>query len=143
LFCGCREPLRERTLRPRARRVYGATDNKPGLFEIASGGTLFLDEIGELPQGMQAKLLRVLETGEVQRVGSLSPTQVDVHVIAATHRDLRADADVGRFRSDLFYRLNVVELRVPSLGERREDIPYLTSAFVRDSAARFNKKIIG
>jgi DNA-binding NtrC family response regulator len=121
----------------------GATDNKPGLFEIASGGTLFLDEIGELPQGVQAKLLRVLETGEVQRVGSLSPTKVDVHVIAATHRDLRTETESGRFRSDLFYRLNVVELRVPSLGERREDIPYLTASFVRDSAARFNKTIIG
>ena len=121
----------------------GATDNKPGLFEVANGGTLFLDEIGELPQVMQAKLLRVLETGEVQRVGSVSPTKVDVHVVAATNRDLRADSEAGHFRSDLFYRLNVVELRVPALRERREDIPYLTAAFVRDSAARFNKKIVG
>ena len=109
----------------------GATDNKPGLFEVANGGTLFLDEIGELPQAMQAKLLRVLETGEVQRVGSVSPTNVDVHVVAATNRDLRAESAAGRFRSDLFYRLNVVELRVPALRERREDIPYLTAAFVR------------
>jgi len=121
----------------------GATDNKPGLFEVANGGTLFLDEIGELPQVMQAKLLRVLETGEVQRVGAVSPTKVDVHVVAATNRDLRAESEAGQFRSDLFYRLNVVELRVPALRERREDIPYLTAAFVRDSATRFNKKIVG
>ncbi|HKY20126.1 MAG TPA: sigma-54 dependent transcriptional regulator [Vicinamibacterales bacterium] len=121
----------------------GATDNKPGLFEVANGGTLFLDEIGELPQVMQAKLLRVLETGEVQRVGSVSPTKVDVHVVAATNRDLRAESEAGHFRSDLFYRLNVVELRVPALRERREDIPYLTAAFVQESAMRFNKKIVG
>jgi two-component system, NtrC family, response regulator AtoC len=121
----------------------GATDNKPGLFEVASGGTLFLDEIGELPQTLQAKLLRVLETGEVQRVGSVNPTRVDVHVIAATNRDLRAEAATGAFRSDLFYRLNVVELRVPPLRERREDIPYLTAAFVAESAARLRKKIVG
>jgi two-component system response regulator HydG len=121
----------------------GATDNKPGLFEVASGGTLFLDEIGELPQAMQAKLLRVLETGEVQRVGSTLATNVDVHVVAATNRDLRSESAGARFRSDLFYRLNVVELRVPSLRERREDIPYLTAAFVRESAARLKKKIVG
>jgi two-component system response regulator HydG len=121
----------------------GATDNKPGLFEVANGGTLFLDEIGELPQTMQAKLLRVLETGEVQRVGSVTPTNVDVHVVAATNRDLRSESAAGRFRSDLFYRLNVVELRVPPLRERRDDIPYLTAAFVRESAARLKKKIVG
>ncbi len=121
----------------------GATDNKPGLFEVAHGGTLFLDEIGELPQVMQAKLLRVLETGEVQRVGSVTPTSVDVHVIAATNRDLRTESSAGRFRSDLFYRLNVVELHVPALRARREDIPYLTAAFVRESSARLHKKIVG
>jgi DNA-binding NtrC family response regulator len=121
----------------------GATDNKPGLFEVASGGTLFLDEIGELPFTMQAKLLRVLETGEVQRVGSVNPAQVDVRVIAATNRDLRAECSAGRFRCDLFYRLNVVELRVPALRERREDIPYLTAAFVRETASRLKKKVVG
>ena len=78
----------------------GATEHKPGLFELADGGTLFLDEIGELPLSVQAKLLRVLELGEVQRVGSLEPRQVDVHVIAATNRDLRAEVAAGRFRSD-------------------------------------------
>ena len=113
------------------------------MFEVANGGTLFLDEIGELSQAMQAKLLRVLETGEVQRVGSVTPTNVDVHVVAATNRDLRSESAAGRFRSDLFYRLNVVELRVPALRERREDIPYLTAAFVRESAARLKKKIVG
>ena len=79
----------------------GATDNKPGLFELADGGTLFLDEIGELPPSVQAKLLRVLELGEVHRVGSLESRRVDVHVIAATNRDLRAEVAAGRFRSDL------------------------------------------
>ena len=121
----------------------GATDNKAGLFEAADGGTLFLDEVGELPASVQAKLLRVLETGEVQRVGSLQPRTVDVRIVAATNRDLRVEADAGRFRSDLFYRLNVVELYVPALRERREDIPYLTAAFVKEFAARFGKPIEG
>jgi DNA-binding NtrC family response regulator len=121
----------------------GATSDKPGLFEVASGGTVFLDEIGELPLSMQAKLLRVLETGEVQRVGSVAPRHVDVRVIAATNRNLRAEVAAGRFRTDLFYRLNVVELRVPSLKERPEDISYLTAAFVRESAARLGKRLIG
>jgi DNA-binding NtrC family response regulator len=121
----------------------GATDNKSGLFEAADGGTLFLDEVGELPASVQAKLLRVLETGEVQRVGSLQPKRVDVRIVAATNRDLRTEVDAGRFRSDLFYRLNVVELYVPPLRERREDIPYLTAAFVKEFAARFGKPIEG
>jgi anaerobic nitric oxide reductase transcription regulator len=80
----------------------GATENKPGLFELADNGTLFLDEIGELPLTLQAKLLRVLELGEVHRVGSLDPRRVNVHVIVATNRDLRAEVAAGRFRSDLF-----------------------------------------
>jgi len=121
----------------------GASDNKPGLFEVANGGTIFLDEIGELPLVMQAKLLRVLETGEVQRVGSVEPRAVDVHVIAATNRDLRAESAAGRFRNDLFYRLNVVELRVPSLKDRPEDIPYLTTAFVHDASKRLGKRLLG
>ncbi len=121
----------------------GATDHKPGLFELADGGTLFLDEIGELPQSVQAKLLRVLELGEVHRVGSLESKQVDVHVIAATNRDLRAEVAAGRFRSDLYYRLNIVEVKAPPLRERREDIPYLTSAFVRQSAERLRKSVLG
>ncbi|HET7617956.1 MAG TPA: sigma-54 dependent transcriptional regulator [Vicinamibacterales bacterium] len=121
----------------------GATDNKPGLFELADGGTLFLDEIGELPLSVQAKLLRVLELGEVHRVGSLEPRKVNVHVIAATNRDLRTEVGAGRFRSDLYYRLNVVELRLPPLRDRREDIPYLTAAFVRETSARLEKPLLG
>jgi len=121
----------------------GATDNKPGLFEAADGGTLFLDEIGELPLTVQAKLLRVLETGEVQRVGSLDTRRVDVQVFASTNRDLRAEVAANRFRSDLFYRLNVVELRLPPLRRRPEDIPYLTAAFVRECAARLRKPLVG
>ena len=121
----------------------GATDHKPGLFELADGGTLFLDEIGELPQSVQAKLLRVLELGEVHRVGSLEPKRVSVHVIAATNRDLRAEVAAGRFRSDLYYRLNIVEVRLPSLRDRREDIPYLTAAFVRHTSERLQKPVAG
>jgi transcriptional regulator with GAF, ATPase, and Fis domain len=121
----------------------GATENKPGLFELADTGTLFLDEIGELPLTVQAKLLRVLELGEVHRVGSLEPRRVSVHVIAATNRDLRAEVEAGRFRSDLFYRLNIVEVKLPPLRDRREDIPYLTAAFVRETAERLQKPLVG
>ena len=121
----------------------GATDNKTGLFEAADGGTLFLDEVGELPMTVQAKLLRVLELGEVHRVGSLEARKVNVHVIAATNRDLRAEVAAGRFRSDLYYRLNIVEVKLPPLRERREDIPYLTAAFVRETAERLKKPLGG
>jgi DNA-binding NtrC family response regulator len=121
----------------------GATDAKAGLFETADGGTLFLDEIGELPLSLQAKLLRVLETGEVQRVGSLQPVKTDVRVVCATNRDLPAEAAAGRFRSDLLYRLNVVQIALPPLRERREDIPYLTAAFIREFSERFSKQVSG
>ncbi len=121
----------------------GATDHKAGLFEAADRGTLFLDEVGELPATVQAKLLRALETGEVQRVGSLQPKRVDVRIVAATNRDLGRESETGRFRSDLFYRLNVIALRVPALRERPEDIPYLTAAFIREFAGRFHKRIDG
>jgi len=121
----------------------GATDAKAGLFETADGGTLFLDEIGELPLSLQAKLLRVLETGEVQRVGSLQPVKTDVRVVCATNRDLAAEAAAGRFRSDLLYRLNVVQIALPPLRERREDIPYLTAAFIREFSERFSKAVGG
>ncbi|MBI2221166.1 MAG: sigma-54-dependent Fis family transcriptional regulator [Acidobacteria bacterium] len=121
----------------------GATDTKPGLFEVADGGSIFLDEIGELPLTVQAKLLRVLESGEVNRVGSLESRKVNVHVIAATNRDLRNEVAAGRFRSDLYYRLNVVEIRLPALRDRREDIPYLTATFIRSCSERLEKKIVG
>ena len=92
---------------------------------------------------MQAKLLRVLELGEVHRVGSLEPRRVNVHVIAATNRDLRTEVAAGRFRSDLYYRLNIVEVKLPALRDRREDIPYLTAAFVRETSERLQKPLLG
>jgi DNA-binding NtrC family response regulator len=121
----------------------GATETKTGLFEHADGGTLFLDEVGELPLSLQPKLLRAVEYGEVQRVGSLQAKTVDTRVVAATNRDLRAEVAAGRFRSDLFYRLSVMELSLPPLRARGEDISLLTAAFVRDSAARMGREITG
>ena len=104
---------------------------------------MFLDEAGELPLAMQAKLLRAVEYGEVQRVGSLETRKVDVRVIAATNRDLRAEAAAGRFRSDLFYRLSVIEIHLVPLRERRDDIPYLTARFVRECGERLKRPITG
>ena len=121
----------------------GASENKVGLFELADGGTLFLDEIGELPLSLQAKLLRVLELGEIHRVGSLEARRINVHVIASTNRDLRAEVIAGRFRSDLYYRLNIVEIALPPLRLRSEDIPYLTAAFVRETSERLGKPLMG
>ena len=121
----------------------GAAENKEGLFESADGGTLILDEIGELPLAVQAKLLRVLENGEVQRVGSVETRKVDVRLIAVTNRDLRAEVAAGRFRSDLYYRLNIAEVKLPPLRDRREDIPYLTASFVRLFVHRFNRSLSG
>jgi two-component system response regulator HydG len=121
----------------------GATETKVGVFEHADGGTLFLDEVGELPLSVQPKLLRAVEYGEVQRVGSLEPKRVDVRVVAATNRDLRAEAAAGRFRSDLFYRLGIMEIHLAPLRERREDIPLLTAAFLRECGARMNRPVSG
>jgi DNA-binding NtrC family response regulator len=121
----------------------GATETKVGVFEHADGGTLFLDEVGELPMTVQAKLLRAVEYGEVQRVGALEAKRVDVLVIAATNRDLRAEVGAGRFRSDLFYRLGILEVHLVPLRERREDIPLLTAAFIRVCAKRINRPITG
>jgi DNA-binding NtrC family response regulator len=121
----------------------GATEAKSGLFEHVDGGTLFLDEIGELPLSMQAKLLRVVEYGEVQRVGAASPRKVDVRVLAATNRDLREEVERGRFRKDLYYRLNIIEIVVPPLRDRRSDIPYLAAAFINEFATRFGKPLTG
>jgi two-component system response regulator AtoC len=114
----------------------GAVADRPGKFELADGGTLFLDEIGEAPAPLQVKLLRVLQDGVVERVGSNQPQQVDARLIAASNRDLAAEMAAGRFRSDLYYRLHVVEIRVPPLRERREDIRYLTAHFLRRFGAR-------
>ena len=121
----------------------GATQDKPGLFEHAHGGTLFLDEIGDMPLTTQAKLLRVLQNQEVQRVGALSARKVDVRVVAATNHDLRALIAEKRFREDLYYRLSMVEIQVPRLEERKEDLPLLQRHFITRFAAAYRKEIRG
>jgi two-component system, NtrC family, response regulator AtoC len=115
----------------------GATQSRAGFFAQANGGTLVLDEVGELPTGVQAKLLRALQEGEIQPVGSGRTEKVDVRIVACTNRDLASEMQAGRFREDLYYRLAVVELIVPSLRERREDIPALAREFARRYAERF------
>ena len=113
-----------------------AVADRRGLFEEAHGGTLFLDEIGELPLGLQVKLLRVLEDEKIRRVGEARDVQVDVRIVAATHRDLLAETKAGRFREDLFYRLNVLHIHCPPLRDRREDIPLLIEHFLARNNAR-------
>jgi transcriptional regulator with PAS, ATPase and Fis domain len=121
----------------------GATETRPGLFEYANGGTVFLDEIGETSLQMQAKLLRVIQNREIQRVGSPEVRKVDVRLIAATNRDLRAEVLAGRFREDLFYRLSSIELRVPGLAERPGDIPILVQHFVKKYGETYGKPFQG
>ena len=115
----------------------GAVDSRKGYFETVNGGTLFLDEIGELPLGTQARLLRVLETGEYIRVGSSKVQKTDVRLIAATNKELIEFAQTGRFREDLYYRLNTVPIRVPALRDRKEDVPLLFRKFAADFADRY------
>ena len=121
----------------------GATTDKKGMFEQADGGSLFLDEVGELPQTSQVKLLRALQDGEVRRVGSNSSIRVDVRIISATNRDLRRAMEEGGFREDLYYRLNVFQIEVPPLRERREDIPLLAGYFLDRYAAKMHKSLSG
>jgi DNA-binding NtrC family response regulator len=120
-----------------------ARSDRVGRFELADGGTLFLDEIANVPLAQQAKLLRVLQTGALERVGSSKTRQVDVRVIAATNADLGAEVAAGRFREDLLFRLNTIEIRLPPLRERREDIAPLAAHFLRRHAARYQKALAG
>ncbi|HYS75241.1 MAG TPA: sigma 54-interacting transcriptional regulator, partial [Burkholderiales bacterium] len=119
----------------------GASYDHKGLIPAADGGTLFLDEIGDMPLALQAKLLRVLQDREVRAVGATQGTAVDVRIISATHRDLDAQMKAGRFREDLYYRLNVVSLALPPLCERREDIVPLATHYLRVTAARYGKDV--
>jgi transcriptional regulator with PAS, ATPase and Fis domain len=121
----------------------GAVGSKPGRFELADGGTLFLDEIGEIPVEIQVKLLRALQESEFERVGGIKTLRVDVRLIAATNRDLKALIAEGRFREDLYYRLAVVPIALPPLRDRREDIPLLVAHFIDKYDRRLGKKVTG
>lgn len=140
--CGAlsKEILESELFGHRAGAFTGANRDQKGLFAEAHKGTLFLDEIGEMPLDLQAKLLRVLETHEFTRVGDTKPTQVDVRIVAATNRRLELEASQGHFRLDLFYRLSVFAIELPSLHARREDIPLLAEEFARLSTAKLGKK---
>jgi DNA-binding NtrC family response regulator len=138
------EGLLESELFGHARGAFtGANQDRPGLFEAAQGGTLLLDEIGDVPPAMQVKLLRALQEREVRRVGENRSRPVDARVIAATHRDLQAEVHAARFRQDLFYRLRVVEIRVPPLRERREAILPLARNFLAEAAEKTRRKVLG
>ncbi len=115
----------------------GAVRDKEGYFKVADGGTLLLDEVGEIPLHLQVKLLRAIETGEFIPVGDTNPVKVDVRIIAATNRDLEEEAEAGNFREDLYYRLNVIEIKLPPLSDRKEDIPLLVNHFL----AKYNKAL--
>jgi DNA-binding NtrC family response regulator len=138
------ETLLESELFGHARGSFtGATQDRPGLFEAAHRGTIFLDEIGEVPQSMQVKLLRVLQEQEVRRVGENRPRKIDARVIAATNRDLAEDVQSGRFRDDLYYRLRVIELRIPPLRDRRQDILPLARRVLAQLARKMGRRIDG
>lgn len=119
----------------------GAQSDKAGLFEEADGGTLFLDEVGDISPGLQVKLLRVLQEGEIRPVGSQKQIRVDVRIVAATHRNLEEMVREGKFREDLYYRLKVIEIEIPPLRDRREDIPELSRVFLRKYSSRLGKKV--
>jgi DNA-binding NtrC family response regulator len=121
----------------------GATEHRKGLLEEADGGTLFLDEVGNLPLSVQKTLLRFLQEQEFLRIGDTKPTKVDVRIITATNADLAEDVSRGTFREDLFYRINVIKLRLPSLRERREDIPVLVTHFIRNCNEKFESNFQG
>jgi DNA-binding NtrC family response regulator len=138
-----REILESELFGHKAGSFTGAMKDKKGLMEEAVKGTLFLDEIGEMPLELQAKLLRVLETGEYYKVGETKPSKTDVRIIAATNRKLTAEVTAGNFREDLFYRLNVFSIDLPSLRERKKDIPDLAAYFMQMFAKKTNKRIKG
>jgi len=121
----------------------GATTAKPGILEHANGGTLFLDEVGDMPLTMQSKLLRVIQERELVRVGGVKPIPIDIRLVAATNRDLKKAMRMGTFREDLYYRLNVVPMHLPSLKERKEDIPLLANFFLKRFNQRAHREIIG
>ncbi len=121
----------------------GAVERKAGRFELANGGTLFLDEVGEIPPEMQVKLLRVLQEGEFERVGGTKTIRVDVRLVCATNKDLAAEVRQGRFREDLFYRINVILIKIPPLRERREDIRPLVEGFIQQFGRANRKSIVG
>jgi DNA-binding NtrC family response regulator len=120
-----------------------ARSDRVGAFELADGGTLFMDEIGTMPHDQQAKLLRVLQSGELQRVGASRTRKVDVRVISATNLDVQQGVEEGRFREDLLFRLNTVEIHLPPLRDRREDVPLLANHFLRRGAAQYRKALEG
>ncbi len=145
IFCGSlTETLLESELFGHKKGAFtGATENKVGLLEEANGGTFFLDEIGDVSKNLQTKLLRVLQEGEIKRVGDSKITRIDVRIIAATNKDMWDLVQKNEFRDDLYYRLNVINIKMPSLRERKEDIPLLANHFLRIFADRNKKHLKG